>query len=179
MYRAVFLDRDGVINYDKGYVYKYQDIEYLEGIFDLVRSYKQKLYKIIVVTNQSGIARGVYTESDLETLHMQIAYDFQIRNCEINKFYYCPHHPTAGLGDYKKVCSCRKPKPGMILRAAVENQIDLSRSILIGDKLSDAKAALSAGIGKIFVLNSNSLNPNKSHFKKVTHIRNYEAIIEK
>jgi len=140
---ALFLDRDGTINIDKGYVYSIKDIEFQPGIFELVKEYAQKGYLIFIVTNQSGIARGLYTEIDYLQLTNEIAAAFLKRGITIEKVYHCPHHPEI-TGE----CSCRKPNPGMIIEAIQEYNIDPLASVLIGDSERDLLAGERAGIGK-------------------------------
>ncbi|TQR60786.1 hypothetical protein DMC01_04015 [Campylobacter troglodytis] len=135
--RALFLDRDGVINVDKSYVYKIEDFEFKEGIFELCKLFLSKDYALFVITNQSGIARGFYSEKDFENLSKFMLDEFAKKGIEFKKVYHCPH-----LED----CECRKPKPGMILRAQAEFNVDLSQSVLIGDNVTDMKAGLNAGI---------------------------------
>jgi len=140
---ALFLDRDGTINIDKGYVHSIKDIEFQPGIFELVKEYAQKGYLIFIVTNQSGIARGLYTEIDYLQLTNEIAAAFLKRGITIEKVYHCPHHPEI-TGE----CSCRKPNPGMIIEAIQEYNIDPLASVLIGDSERDLLAGERAGIGK-------------------------------
>lgn len=150
MNTAVFLDRDGVINYDHKYVNKIKDFQFIPGVFEACRKFIAKGYKLIIITNQAGIARGYYTEHEFELLNNWMLEQFQRENINITAVYYCPHHPECGLNNYKKHCQCRKPEPGMIYMAKKEHNIDLASSILIGDKLSDIEAGRSAGIGKVF-----------------------------
>lgn len=145
--RALFLDRDGVINVDYAYVSKKEDFEFNEGIFELCWEAKSRGYFIVVVTNQAGIARGYYSEYDFQKLTDWMKGVFDSKGCQIDAVYFCPYHPEHGLGVYKKDSNLRKPKPGMILRAAIDFNIDLGESLLIGDKLTDIQAGLSAGIG--------------------------------
>ena len=145
--RALFLDRDGVINVDYGYVYQKKNFHLIEGIFDLVKLGNQLGLLVVVVTNQSGIARGYYTENEFWDFSEWMLGIFQKNNAKIDSIYYSPYHPTKGIGKYKIDEETRKPKPGMILKAAKELQINLKRSILIGDKITDLHAANSAGIG--------------------------------
>lgn len=142
MEKALFLDRDGIINIDKGYLYKSEDIEFVEGIFDLCLFANFKGYKIFVVTNQAGVDRGFYTEEDVQTLHSWMKAQFEMRGVELTDFYYCPHHP-----DFTGECGCRKPNPGMLLMAMTMYDVDASRSVMIGDKASDVKAGKAAGVG--------------------------------
>jgi D-glycero-D-manno-heptose 1,7-bisphosphate phosphatase len=145
---ALFLDRDGVINVDHAYVHKKDDFEFIEGIFDLCRKAKQRGYLIIVVTNQAGIGRGYYSEKDFVRLTDWMKQVFLSEEVEINHVYHCPYHPQHGIGTFKKDAECRKPNPGMILKACGDFNIDLESSILIGDKASDIKAGKNAGITK-------------------------------
>ena len=135
--QAVFLDRDGTINKDKGYLYKRESFEYLEGAVEGLR-YLQKLgYVLLVVTNQSGIARGYYSEEDFQKLTDWMLSDLRLQGVFISGVYYCPHHPEGRVREYTKVCSCRKPKTGLFYQAARENGIDLDKSIVIGDNMRD------------------------------------------
>lgn len=145
--KALFLDRDGVINVDHGYVSKIEDFEFIEGIFPLCRKAKELGYLIIVVTNQSGIGRGYYTEVDFHNLMNWVKQEFVRNGVEIDKVYYSPYHEVHGIGKYKQDSEDRKPKPGMILKARDELGIDLAKSILVGDKEKDIEAAIAAGIG--------------------------------
>jgi len=146
MKKALFLDRDGIINVDHGYVYKKEEFEFIEGIFDVCLDAQRKGYKLFVITNQSGIARGKYTIEQFEQLSLWMKSEFEKRGVTIFAVYYCPHHPEKGLGEYLKACDCRKPEPGMLFKAAKEHNVDLINSIFIGDKVSDMKAAERAGI---------------------------------
>ncbi|MDG5816940.1 HAD family hydrolase [Chitinispirillales bacterium ANBcel5] len=137
MNKALFLDRDGVINLDCGYPHKPEHIRFRDGIFELCKKALQHNYLIIVVTNQAGIARGYFKESDVEGLHEWMKLQFRSRGVIITDFYYCPYHPSATLQSYRKDSTFRKPGPGMILQAACEHNIDIERSIMIGDKESD------------------------------------------
>ena len=145
--KAVFLDRDGVINIDYGYVYRIDDFKFKDGIFCLASKAVDEGYHLIVVTNQAGIARGYYTENDFFKLSTWMCREFQKNGSPISKIYFAPTHPIEGLGKYKVSDNRRKPKPGMILEAASEFNLDLKNSILIGDKRTDVVAGLSAGVG--------------------------------
>jgi len=152
MKKALFLDRDGIINIDHGYVYKKDNFEFVEGIFELCSAAIEKEYDIFVITNQAGIARGLYTIADFEKLTVWMKDTFNKKGIEIKKVYFCPHHPLKGNNEFKQICQCRKPEPGMIRQAHREFNVDLANSILIGDKASDILAAQTAGIGtKILV----------------------------
>ena len=141
MNKALFLDRDGVINVEKNYLYEIEEFEFMDGIFDLCRSYEQKGYLIVVVTNQSGIARGYYSEDDFARLSEWMIDEFKEQSIDIAGIYYCPHHP-----DISGTCSCRKPEPGMLFDAAENLDIDLKNSVMIGDKERDIEAAINAGV---------------------------------
>jgi len=137
--KAVFLDRDGVINVDHGYVSNIEDFEFADDVFPVMRSLTEKGYALIVVTNQSGIGRGYYTEEDFQTLTSWMLSRFAEEGVEISAVYHCPHSPEAD-------CACRKPAPGMLLRAIREHSIDPEASWMVGDKSSDMEAAEAAGI---------------------------------
>jgi len=145
--RALFLDRDGVINQDFGYVHTPDRTEWVDGVFDLCSRAQALGMAIVVVTNQAGIARGYYTENDFLAYTAWMIEQFRARGVQILAVYHCPHHPEMGKGALKTVCDCRKPAPGMILRAAREHALDLPHSALIGDKVSDIRAADAAGVG--------------------------------
>ncbi|MBA6339038.1 MULTISPECIES: D-glycero-beta-D-manno-heptose 1,7-bisphosphate 7-phosphatase [unclassified Colwellia] len=146
MKKALFLDRDGIINVDHGYVYKKEAFEFVEDIFTVCLDAHNKGYEIFVITNQSGIARGKYTVEQFNQLTLWMVKQFKSKGIVIADVYHCPHHPDKGVGEYKVACDCRKPEPGMILSAAKKHDIDLAKSIFIGDKVSDMQAAERAGI---------------------------------
>lgn len=137
MNKAVFLDRDGTINVDKAYLSKIEDFEYLPGAIDGLRMLQEAGFILIILTNQSGIARGYYTEDDFQKLNEWMLHDLSKRGIEISKVYYCPHHPTASVEKYRFECECRKPKLGMYKKAIEEFDIDISQSFAIGDKIRD------------------------------------------
>lgn len=147
MQRAVFLDRDGVINVDRGHVGRREDFEFLPGIFELCRSAQSLGLLPVVVTNQAGIGRGLYSEEDFQALTRWMLSEFESRGVRLGRVYHCPYHPTAGLGEYRRESFDRKPNPGMFLRARDDFALDLERSVLIGDKDSDIAAGRAAGVG--------------------------------
>ncbi len=161
MNRALFLDRDGVINVEINYLYKIDDFKFIDGIFDLCKKYQSRGYIIIVVTNQSGIARGYYSENDFNNLTVWMIKEFTKQGVDIKKVYSCPHHP-----EISGICDCRKPEPGMFLEAQKEFDIDLKNSILVGDKESDIEAALCAGIKETYLFDEKKLY-NKSKATKI------------
>ena len=147
LWPAVFLDRDGVINKENGYVHKIEEFCFIEGVFEACSEMRQAGYRLIIITNQAGIARGYYTEDDYRHLTRWMLDEFRQRGIEIDGVYHCPHHPIHGVGEYRCDCDCRKPAPGMLIRAAKEHALDLRRSILVGDKATDIEAGRAAGIG--------------------------------
>ncbi|WP_158883202.1 D-glycero-beta-D-manno-heptose 1,7-bisphosphate 7-phosphatase [Rhodanobacter sp. L36] len=155
--RALFLDRDGVINVDHGYVYTPERTQFVDGIFDLCRKAKDHGYLVVVITNQAGIARGYYCEQEFHAYMQWMAKEFVTHHARIDAIYFCPHHPSEGEGAYLQVCDCRKPAPGMILQAQRELNLDLASSVLIGDKASDIQAGNAAGVGSCFLLGGDLL----------------------
>lgn len=145
--KTIFLDRDGVINKEKNYLFKISEFEFIDGIFDACRYFISINFNIIVITNQSGIERGLYTEIDFNKLNIWMINEFKKNNVEILDVFHCPHVTTSN-------CNCRKPKPGMLIEAQIKHEIDLSKSWMIGDKESDIKAAKSAGVDKTILLRS-------------------------
>ena len=135
--KALFLDRDGVINVDKAYPYKPEDIVFNEDVFDLCRKAIEKKYLIVVVTNQAGVAKGYFTEDDVIRLHDWMRGEFRKKGVEIAGFYYCPYHKNGTVEKYRMDSNCRKPRPGMFFQAAKDLDIFLSQSLMVGDKESD------------------------------------------
>ena len=144
--KAVFFDRDGVLNVDVDYLYKIEDLVWVDGAREAL-AYLSKLgYKICVVTNQSGVARGYYTIEDMNKLHAHMASELEKAGAKVEKFYYCPHHKEGKVAEYAIDCDCRKPKPGMLLRAFAENDLEKEACFLIGDSKRDVEAAEAADI---------------------------------
>jgi D-glycero-D-manno-heptose 1,7-bisphosphate phosphatase len=135
--KALFIDRDGVVNEDTGYPFLPGHIRFNEAIFPLCLAAVKKGYLLVVITNQAGVAKGKFTENDVNALHEWMAGEFKKRGIIIARFYYCPHHPEAAIPKYRVVCNCRKPKPGMIEQATKDLNLDLKNSLVIGDKHSD------------------------------------------
>ncbi|MCG6202722.1 D-glycero-beta-D-manno-heptose 1,7-bisphosphate 7-phosphatase [Psychromonas antarctica] len=150
--RAIFLDRDGVLNVDKGYVSIVDDFEFIEGAIEACKKFKEKDYLLVVITNQSGIARGYFSEQQFNTLTEWMDWSLADRGVDLDGIYYCPHHAEKGIGEFKIDCECRKPKPGMLLSAIEELNIDVSNSILVGDKVSDLQAGIAAGIATNYLV---------------------------
>jgi D-glycero-D-manno-heptose 1,7-bisphosphate phosphatase len=149
---ALFLDRDGVVNREIGYLYKPEQVEFTAGIFELCRHAYVRGYKLIVITNQAGIARQLYSEADFHSLMRWIFEEFRRKHIHLDGYYFCPHHPEHGIGRYRKECADRKPQPGMILQASKDHGIELSQSVLIGDRCSDIQAGAAAGISNLILL---------------------------
>jgi len=152
MQPALFLDRDGVINVDHGYVHHPENFQFMDGIFDVARAARAYGYRLVVVTNQAGIGRGRYTETQFHQLTEWMCNRFKEERASIDRVYFSPYHPTAGLGEYRQDHVSRKPRPGMLLQAQRELELDLPASMLIGDKLSDIKAGIAAGVGRNLLL---------------------------
>ncbi|MFC6645652.1 HAD family hydrolase [Granulicella cerasi] len=150
--RALFLDRDGVVNHEVGYLHRIEDVRWVDGIFSLARTAAELGYRIIVVTNQSGIGRGLYTEAQFHTLMDWMRAEFAAKGARLDAVYFCPFHPREGIGAYQREHEDRKPGPGMLLRGARDLGVDLSRSLMVGDRCSDVAAANAAGVPQMFLL---------------------------
>lgn len=174
MNKALFLDRDGVINIDHGYVCRKENFEFVEGIFDLCRQAKAQGYLLVVITNQAGIGRGYYTEEDFSELMGWVKQRFADEHAEIDAVYFCPDHPEKALGSYKKFSLDRKPGPGMLLKAAKDLNVDLETSIFIGDSVTDVYAGCAAGVGRMVFLGDElpSAEANVCSFNDLNSIKN-------
>jgi D-glycero-D-manno-heptose 1,7-bisphosphate phosphatase len=145
--KTIFLDRDGVINKDINYLHKIDDFEFIDGIFDVCLYFQSLGYKIIIITNQSGISRGYYSHSDYQKVTQWMLDQFRYKNINILDVFHCPHGPDS-------TCDCRKPKPGMFLKAKDKHNTDMEKSWMIGDKERDTIAANSAGIDNTILIRS-------------------------
>ena len=150
--RALFLDRDGVINVEVGYLHRVEDVQFVPGIFSLCRTAMRLGYRLVVVTNQAGIARGFYTEADFEALMTWMQEALRVEGVELDAVYHCPFHPEHGVGEYRREHEDRKPGTGMLRRAAREFGVVLADSVLVGDRCSDIAAANSAGLRRAFLM---------------------------
>lgn len=148
---AVFLDRDGTINVEKEYLHRAEEFEFVPGAPEAIRLLKEAGFLVVVVTNQSGVARGYYDEAAVHRLHRFVDLELATVGASVDAYYLCPHHPHHGIGPYRTECACRKPLPGMLLNAAADLGIDLSRSWIVGDKAADVEAGLAAGCRTILV----------------------------
>lgn len=174
-YRIAFLDRDGTINKEKNYLYKIKDFEFLPGVISGLRKLQQAGFLLVVVTNQSGIARGFYTEKDLEILHKWMLCELEQEGIKIEKIYYCPHHPNAEIKKYRIDCSCRKPKTGLfwcaISELKREYDIDLLNSVAIGDKERDLSICDEIPL-RGFLIGSNNCN------EKITGVPDFKSAVD-
>ena len=156
--KTIFLDRDGVINKDINYLHKIDDFEFIDGIFDACLYFQSLGYKIIIITNQSGISRGYYSELDYQNLTQWMLAKFKKENINILDIFHCPHGPDS-------TCDCRKPKPGMFLKAKAKHNTDMEKSWMIGDKERDIIAANRAGISNTILLkSSHKIDKSKASF---------------
>lgn len=149
--RAVFLDRDGTINIEKDYLVLPQDFEFHSGVATAIKHLRDAGFLVIVVTNQSGVARGMFEEEDVARLHDYVQAELAKYDTRIDAFYHCPHHPTHGIDQYRRQCDCRKGAPGMLIQAAADFNLELARSYMVGDKISDIEAGNRAGCLSILV----------------------------
>jgi D-glycero-D-manno-heptose 1,7-bisphosphate phosphatase len=147
--KAAFLDRDGVINVDSGYVGRWEDFKFAPDAIPLMQSLANEGYLLVVITNQSGIARGYFSEADYQLLTDRYLAALGAQGIRVAGVYHCPHHPQGTVAQFTRSCDCRKPAPGMILRAIRELDIDPAASILIGDSERDIEAGRAAGIGRL------------------------------
>lgn len=149
---AVFLDRDGVINEEVEYASDPKDLHIIHGAPQAIRRLNEKKIPVIVVTNQAGVARGYFSEAHVKVFHDALSEELKKEGAHIDRFYYCPHHPTAGRGKYKIVCDCRKPMPGLLHQAAKDLSLNLKNCVMVGDKASDLAAGFTAGCKTILTL---------------------------
>lgn len=154
--RAVFLDRDGVINEERGHVHTIENFHFLPGALEGCRRMAAAGYLLIVATNQAGLARGLYSVAEFERLTAWVARRFAEHEAPLAATYYCPHHPEATVAALRLVCDCRKPAPGLLIRAQRDLRIDMPNSVMIGDKESDIAAGHAAGVGRCLLLRSSS-----------------------
>jgi D-glycero-D-manno-heptose 1,7-bisphosphate phosphatase len=149
--RAVFIDRDGTVNEEKEYLHRPEDFRFIPGAPAAIRLLNEAGFLVLVVTNQSGVGRGYYDEAAVRRLHRFMDEELGRHGAKVDAYYFCPHHPRHGTGDYLRECACRKPLPGMLHEAAGDFQIDLTASFIIGDKIADIEAGLAAGCRPLLV----------------------------
>jgi D-glycero-D-manno-heptose 1,7-bisphosphate phosphatase len=152
MKQAVFLDRDGVINEEVNYLSEPDQLRLIPGAAEAIARLNQVGLPVIVITNQAGVARGYYPEAQIEVVHAALTHQLAQAGAHIDRFYYCPHHPTEGLPLYRMECNCRKPKPGLLLQARQDFDLDLQRCFVIGDNHSDIALSQSTGCRTVLVL---------------------------
>lgn len=157
---AIFLDRDGTINVDHGYVHESDNFQFIDGVIDAMAELKKMGYALVLVTNQSGIARGMFTEDQFMHLTEWMDWSLADRGVDLDGVYYCPHHPEGTVEEFRQVCDCRKPQPGMLLSAKEELNIDMSASYIVGDKIEDLLAGEAASVGtKVLVRTGKPVTP--------------------
>lgn len=169
MNKAVFLDRDGTINKEVNYLHRPEDFVFIPGAVEAIKIFRRLGYKVIVITNQAGVARGYYKEGDVKALHQFLDNLLADEGTSIDAYYYCPHHPDGILEEYEGECSCRKPKTGMIIHATKDFDIDLSNSIIIGDKEIDVQTGKNSGIGKCVLVRSGHPTEEKNTVADATY----------
>lgn len=158
--KAAFIDRDGVINEERNYVYRIEDFVLLPGVIQGLILLRDSGFRLIIVTNQAGIAHGYYDQSDLDRLHEHLCAQLHKHGIILDAIYFCPHHPKGLVQALAYECDCRKPSPGMLLRASKDLDLDLANSVLIGDKWSDVQAGRRAGVGRTVIVRSgHSIDP--------------------
>ncbi len=172
---ALFLDRDGVINEEVGYLHRPEDVRWVEGIVPLCRTARALGYALVVVTNQSGIARGLYSTEDFEKLMNWMRTELKVRGVVLDAVYHCPFHPEHGVGEWRREHEDRKPGPGMLFRAARDLKLDLKASLLVGDRCSDIAAANAAGLPRAFLLSGTERGPCGGAYQAVDSLGEIEA----
>ncbi len=165
--RALFLDRDGVINHEVGYLHRPEDVRWVGGIVPLCQTAQRLGYALVVVTNQSGIARGLYTTAQFEALMDWMRAELARQGVHLDAVYHCPYHPLHGQGEWRREHEDRKPGPGMLLRAGRDLDLDLPRSVLVGDRCSDLAAARAAGLRTAFLLSGTEQEPCPGSYQPV------------
>ncbi|HKZ17772.1 MAG TPA: D-glycero-beta-D-manno-heptose 1,7-bisphosphate 7-phosphatase [Geobacteraceae bacterium] len=170
--RAVFLDRDGTINVEKGYVHRIEDFELIPGVPEALTLLREKGYLLIVVTNQSGVARGYYPMEAVQRLHRHMDEELARFGAAVDAYFVCPHHPEGVVDEYKRVCECRKPMTGMLMDAARDYSINLASSYMIGDKPTDVEAGLKAGCRSLYVTTGHGTDASAAVQPDVPRFRN-------
>lgn len=162
---AIFLDRDGTINVDHGYVHEIDEFQFIEGVIEACLQLKEMGFALVLVTNQSGIARGKFSEAQFMQLTEWMDWSLADRGVDLDGIYFCPHHPEGLVKEFTQDCDCRKPKPGMFLTAKDELNIDMAASYMVGDKIEDLQAANTAGVGhKILVRSGKPVTSEGENF---------------
>jgi D-glycero-D-manno-heptose 1,7-bisphosphate phosphatase len=167
---AAFLDRDGVINVDRGYVHRVEEFQFIPGVLQASRDLHAAGYKLIVVTNQAGIAHGYYDERDFLEITGWMSERFAEAGAPLAGVYYCPHHPNGKVARFARECDCRKPAPGMIVQAVLEHGIDVSRSFLVGDKPLDMEAAERAGLSAKYLIEAGGAGAQVGAYRSLADV---------
>lgn len=173
--KAAFLDRDGVVNKDKAYVHKWEDFEFIPGAIEAMLKLQNAGYALVIVTNQSGLARGYYSEDQYQALSERLLQHLAQHGVTIDGIFHCPHHPDGSVQSLTKICDCRKPAPGLLIKAASQLNLDMTNSILIGDKQSDIDAAKAAGLGNAYRVMH---NPPEAEFFNVDDEGHYVDLLD-
>lgn len=179
---AIFLDRDGTLNIDHGYVHEIDQFEFIDGVIDALRELKSMGFALVLITNQSGIARGLFTEAQFETLTEWMDWSLADRGVDLDGIYYCPHHPEAKVEAFRQQCDCRKPEPGMLFSARDFLHIDMKSSYMVGDKLEDMQAASAAQVGtRVLVRTGKPVTPDSENAADwvVNSLADLPALIKK
>jgi len=177
--KAVFLDRDGVLNKDKGHTFKVEDLELLDGVIEGLQAISRLGYKLIIITNQAGIAKGLFSLDDLHIFMTHLLQTLKNNNIEILDYFFCPHHALGSVKSFSIACQCRKPKPGMLFEAQSKHNIDLHKSIIIGDKESDILAGKNAGLFSNILIGNPSLSETSQASNIVDNLLQAFNVIEK
>ena len=168
---TAFLDRDGVLIHDSGYVFKIDDLQILPHVPETLKSLQDRGYLLIVISNQAGVARGYFGESEVREFHKELYRQIEKRSgAKIDAFYYCPHHPEAKIPEYRKVCDCRKPRIAMLLEAARDFGVDWEKSFFVGDRASDIDCAINAKI-RGFQIHSDQYEMHPNPFANITTLK--------
>ena len=175
--KAAFIDRDGVINKDYGYVHEWKDFEFCDGVFEGLKRLIELGYIIIIITNQSGIARGLFTEYQYKKLTANMINFLKQKNINITAIYHCPHHPDYS-NNFSTVCNCRKPKPGLFIKASKEFNISMKHSIAIGDSERDLVAAKLAGIKNRYFIINQKTNSHNNNFQTDNYTSTFKSLFD-
>lgn len=176
--KTVFLDRDGTINVEKNYLYRPEEFEFIPKVPEAIARLNNAGYQVIVVSNQAGVARGYYAEDDVIKLHQYVNEQLSKYKAHIDGFYYCPHHPDAGIGKYKMKCHCRKPGTGLFEKACEDFDVDIEDSWMIGDNVGDIKAGNNFHLKTILVRTGYGSQLEKEGFHLFQYIADdlYDAV---
>lgn len=169
---AIFIDRDGTINVEKNYLHRIEEWEWIPGSVDAIKAFNNAGFLVIVISNQAGVARGMYTDADINILHSYVDSELARQDARIDAYYYCPHHPEFGQGRH---CTCRKPSPELLFRAQSDWNLDLSKSWMIGDKMSDIEAGKSAGVRCVLVATGYGAEEHPKRTWEIPYVENIQA----